>query len=357
MKTRLAVRDLREALGIVKPAVNPRAPFVTLDTEIGEGVMVATDNHEVQIRTQVKEAWVPKAKNAHSAVAVPYRFLAELVGRLEEGDVELVASDTNVQVASGATNMMLPLAVDGTVPNRREPEAEEVAIDVVDWEAIYRVAQHVSLDENRAILRSVFFQESSAAASDDARLAFYEVDTGINSLVPANMITKVKDEEVDVVHFIADDRAVKITVGSTTSWGSPVQGTPPPWQKVVPTTTTHRIVFDAEAFKDAINRVQITARNLATGGRAITLRPLDEESLTLESQPEAAEVFGDCSEVVGLVDGELPWPMAFNSRHLTEAIDVMDTDKFEVRLTDGPNKPVLIGDGKFSIVLMPLNVL
>jgi hypothetical protein len=56
MKTRLSTKALATALATVKNAVRPDAPFVTLDTAEGEGLMVAADNWDIQIRTQVREA-------------------------------------------------------------------------------------------------------------------------------------------------------------------------------------------------------------------------------------------------------------------------------------------------------------
>jgi DNA polymerase III sliding clamp (beta) subunit (PCNA family) len=165
VKARISVGDLREALGIVKPAVNPRAPFVTLDTRETEGIMVAADNHDVQIRTVVNEAWVPDADRG--VVAVPHRYLSELVSHLDGGDVEMVAKNV-LKVAAGATSMTLPLAPDGEVPDRREPQAAEIGIDVVDWEAIWRVAQHTSDDDNRPQLQSVFFEGDTVAATDSS---------------------------------------------------------------------------------------------------------------------------------------------------------------------------------------------
>jgi DNA polymerase III sliding clamp (beta) subunit (PCNA family) len=136
-----------------------------------------------------------------------------------------------------------------------------------------------------------------------------------------------------------------------------MQGEAPAWQRLVPDEMPNRVVFDAEALKDAVARVQITARQVFGGGRAITIEPLEDGSVTLRSQPEAAEVFGDCSEVVGLIDGGLPWPIGLNSRFLLEAIEVMDADKFEVELADAPTKPVRIAHSGFTIMLMPLKPL
>lgn len=353
MKVMLPTKRLAQALATVKPAIHPNRPFVVLDTTSAD-LLVAADNWDVQIRTQLDDVFTGKGNGG--VAAVPIRPLAELCSRLATDEVEMVRSGDVVEVRSGDTDMRLPVA-DFDLPQRKEPDADEVTVNAVDWEALWRVAQHASEDDNRPVLQTVFFQGDVAAATDAFRLAFYEVDTGIHSNVPANMITRVRDEDVDDVVFVADDQVIKITVGPTTAWGLPIAGDAPPWKGIVPDKAHGRMVFDAEALKDAISRVQITARDIHGGGRAIDLNPLEEGRVVVKSQPEAGDTFGECSEVIELIEGEMPWSMGFNSRFLTDAIETMDSDKFEVELGESAMKPIQTTHAGFSIVLMPLKPL
>jgi DNA polymerase III subunit beta len=344
MKLTLTQPDLNQALRSVSRAVgtgrnsHPVLAHVLLTTGNGN-LQVSAYDLDLGITTPVV-AVVDTA----GAITIPYRLLADIIGRLDSADVvTLAATGTEVTVTTLSGSYKLSGGPADDFPALPAVEVSESVC--VAFEPAVLVA--ASTDEAKQMLTGINVSITSGtitqAATDGHRLSMrsYATEAGDMAFtIPARAIRRI---EGNVLLAIDKHQAAMVTADGTTITSRLIDGTYPNVQQLIPTSYEHTLTCERKQLLHALERVAVI-------GDIIKLTAAKQLTITAETDA------GSGAESLAAT-GTLP-PCAFNASYLIDGLKGLPGDAVTIS-ANGPTTPVVLTptsiDG-VTYLVMPVQI-
>jgi len=321
----------------------------------------------------------------HGALTSPARVLTEVLANLPDKDDVAISVDKSHTVRIHCEYSRSDFKILG-LPAEDYPKLPEV-FDTVGFtvpqarlrDMIRQTLFAVSTDEARAILTGVLlvFEDNTIkfVATDTHRLAVKEtrVSEGRGgpqkAIVPARAMNELArlltDAEGDVHVTLSNNQIQFALPGESVIQivSRLIEGQFPNYQRVIPAGHQKRLTVEVDALLRAVRRASIVARENA---HRIVFRTIEDKLvLTAESQ-----IVGNVREEVEVEREGDDVEIAFNAKYLLDVLNVLDTEKLQLELSE-PLKPGVLRpvpsikdketsdpfvDDSYLCVLMPMQI-
>ncbi len=226
-------------------------------------------------------------------------------------------------------------------------------------------------DNSRPVLTGVHFGikglQLRLAAADGFRLAVHTMEledapAEREAIVPARALGELSrilaeiDEPVQM-RFNPVGTQVLFDLGHATLSATLLQGTFPNYDQLIPSSHATRTEIAVAEFMRETRIASIFARDGSGIVRLVATPGEDSAPGRLLITARAEELGNNEGELDAMVDGEEA-KIAFNSRYLTEVLQVIDADRVAVE-TSSPSSPGVlrpVGDDRYTHVVMPMFV-
>jgi DNA polymerase-3 subunit beta len=253
MKLITTQADLSHALRTIAPAISTSNSHPILSCCLiaaADGVMTVTGfNLDLGITVSV-----PAAVDTPGAVALPYRLLAGLVSRMDDGEPVTISGGA-VSASSGSYGLAVCEAADyPALPAVEAPGAE------LDLTAGVRACMAaVSTDSSKQILQGIHMAAGFMEATDGHRMMRVPVELpdGIDLVLPASTMKLLQDRTVTVA--AATGQAVIDAGDGITIYSRILDGKYPDVAALVPKSFEHAITLDRHRFTRCLERVALIA--------------------------------------------------------------------------------------------------
>lgn len=378
MKVQVLQENLQRGLGIVGRAVATRSTL-----PITSNVLMATDGGRLRLSATDLDisisTWIGAKIEDEGATTVPARLITDFVGQLPPATV-------SVEVPERTRQAKLECARTESTINTMDAEdfprvgsiddGPSIELDgAMLRRTIERVEFAAATDDSRPVITGVNIKAEESkltfAASDGFRLAVSDIELGssqtfpagdLNLIVPARALREVArligDGSAPVELRVNDKQTqVQFSLTDVVLVAQLIQGTFPNYNQLIPGEYNTATMVDVDDFTRGARIAAIFARD-GSGIVRLQVHPAgDGSSGKLVISARADEVGDNEGEIDVKVEGEQA-KIAFNSRYLTEVLQVLDADRVAVE-TSSPSSPGVlrpVGDDRYTHVVMPMFV-
>ncbi|MET3892812.1 DNA polymerase-3 subunit beta [Bosea sp. OAE506] len=370
MKLTISRDTLAPALAALSRIVERRNTIPILSNILlaakGEVLTLRATDLDIEARTTL-----PCTAEIEGALTLPAQTLTDIVGKLPAGaDITLATEGEKVILRSGRSRFQLHSLPESDFPDITAGEFshrfEMAAATLAEMIASTQFA--ISTEETRYYLNGIHLHTTEAdgapvlraVATDGHRLARLQMAAPEGAagmpgiIVPRKTVGELarmaKDAKGDLAVEISATK-IRITAGATTLTSKLIDGTFPDYQRVIPAGNDKRATVEAEAFRQAIDRVSTIS---SERGRAVKLS-LSDAGLTLSvSNPDS----GAATEELSPDYAGPPVEIGFNSRYLLDVLTVLGGDTVAMKLADAGSPAIFESrdNAPLLIVLMPMRV-
>lgn len=307
------------------------------------------------------------------AITLPAHTLSDIVRKLPaEAAIALepIGTQPSLALKSGRSRFTLQTLPESDFPDIADGEfACRFALSAKTLAEIVEVTSFaISTEETRYYLNGIHMHAMvvegatvlRAVATDGHKLSRLQLPAPAGAeAMPAVIIPrKTVAELAKIAKEAGGDLAIelsatkiRVTAGATTLTSKLIDGQFPDYQRVIPSGNDKVATLEAEAFKEAIDRVATIS---SERGRAVKLA-LTPGSLTLSvTNPDSGSA---TEELTPDYDG-LAIEIGFNARYLLDILGVLGGDSLQLKLSV-PGAPAILqrreGDS-LLVVLMPMRV-
>jgi DNA polymerase-3 subunit beta len=344
MKLTTCQSDLDHALRTIAPAVGVRSSHPILDCCLitaDAGAMTVTGfNLDLGITVTC-----PAAVETEGAVALPYRLLAGIVSRMDDGE-PITLSDGALSAASGSYGLAACDAAD--YPAMPVVEAASAELDLSTGIRACMVA--VSTDASKQLLTGIHLGTGHMEATDGHRLMRVPIDLpdGIDLILPAATMKLLQDRSVGIA--AASGQAVIDAGEGITIYSRILDGTYPDVAKLIPAEFKHTLELDRHRLVRALERVAIIAE---AHNSVIKLEAAKGKLLV------TAEADANNGREVLSYDGTATGSWAFNVHYLLDGLKAMRGHETVLLQANAATTPVVLtpaGDNAVTYLVMPVQI-
>ena len=367
--------NLSRGLSIVGKAVATRAAL-----PITQNVLISTDQSRLKLAATNLEiaisTWIGAQIDEEGATTLPARLLTDFVNSLPEERIdvrsvqqplgltlECARFSAKINGADAADFPPIP-AVDSGVAGKIEAQLLRDAIDQV----VFAAATEPSRPVLTGVLVEIKGDEITLAAADGFRLAVYKAKLteplaeDVSFIIPARSLQEVsrligpQTESVDFTITPSKSQAL-FRLEDVELVSQLIQGTFPNYSQLIPQKYESRAVVDLAEFGRATRTASIFARD-GSGIVRLQVNGKGEDSAGRLSISSKAEEVGDNEgEIDADVEGEAA-KIAFNSKYLSDVLDVLGSGKVALETTSPSSPGVLkpLDDDRYVHVVMPMFV-
>lgn len=366
--------NLSRGLSIVGRAVATRTTLpitlnVLLSTDQGRLKLSATDL-EVAIST-----WIGVQIEEEGAITVPARLLSEFVNSLPADRIDIESSNQPLGLSLKCARFEASVNGNAAEDFPPIPGVESGVIGKIEIEtlreAISKVVFAAATDDSRPVLTGVKVEmggdDFTFAAADGFRLAVYRgklaqsVPDDVEFIIPARALAEVNrlatGQSAPVEFTVTPSKSQALfRLDNVELVSQLVQGTFPNYSQLIPQEHQARVVVDQGQFLRATKTAAIFARD-GSGIIRLQVGGDGEGKLRISSRAEeVGENQGEIDATVEAAEGESK--IAFNSRYLSEVLDVMGSGEVALETTSPSSPGVLrqIGRDSYVHVVMPMFV-
>ena len=370
--------NLSRGLSVVQRAVATRTTL-----PITQNVMMSTDNSRLKLSATNLEiaisTWVGAQVEEEGSLTVPARLLTEFVNSLPAARIDVTSSAQPLSLGLSCARFEANINGQDAEDFPPIPTVDEGAVGRIDAsvmrDAISRVAFAAATDDSRPVLTGIKVEMSgdsfTFAAADGFRLAVYDgklsapISEDISFTVPARALQEVGrliSAQSDPVEFTVTPQKSQalFRLENVELVSQLVQGTFPNYRQLIPETYDTRVVVAHESFTQATRAASTFARD---GSGIVRLNVTAAENGTegkLAVSSRAEELGENVGEIDASVEGD-DAKIAFNSRFLSDVLDVLGDDEVALETTTpsspGVIKPASESEGyTYTHVVMPMFV-
>lgn len=253
MKLITTQADLSHALRTIAPAVSTgnSHPILSCCLIAANGGTMTVTGFNLDLGITVR---VPAAVDTAGAVALPYRLLAGLVSRMDDGE-PVTLLDGSVSASSGSYGLAACNAAD--YPDLPVVEASTAELDLtVGVRACMAAA---STDASKQILQGIHMAAGFMEATDGHRMMRVPValPDGIDLVLPAVTMKLLQDRTVTVA--ATTGQAVIDAGDGITIYSRILDGKYPDVAALIPKTFKHVLTLDRHRFTRCLERVALIA--------------------------------------------------------------------------------------------------
>lgn len=317
---------------------------------------------------------------------VPAQMLSDIVKKMPEGSqLKLEQSDDKrqliVKAGRSAFKMLSLPSEDYPQVDTATPYTVKTYVDAgILASLLKRVEFAISTEETRYYLNGVFTEYKvenkrpmlRMVATDGHRLAMAQCDAmeGIEDLgkikpgiiIPRKTVAiiikmledalgekKVEDKRFS---FQMSDTKVRLEWNDTTIWSKLIDGTFPPYERVIPQANNIAAVVGRHDLAEASELVTTIA---SERGRAVKLTFKEPGIIELEvNNPDT----GQANDELSCQYSGPEMAIGFNSRYLADAMKVIEGKSAVINLLDAGSPALIRGEGILDhlVVLMPMRI-
>jgi DNA polymerase-3 subunit beta len=346
MKLTTSQADLDHALRTIAPAVGVRSSHPILDccliAAAGGNVTITGYNLDLGITVTI-----PAAVDTAGTVALPYRLLAGLVSRIDDGEA--------VEIADGAVSApggSYGLAVSDAADYPAMPVIEAPSADLDITAGVRACLMAASTDASKQVLQGIHLAGGYMEATDGHRLIRLAVDLpdGINLTLPSSTMKLLQDRTVGIA--AADGQAVIDAGDGITIYSRILDGAYPDVAKLIPDSFQHAITLDRHRFARCLERVALIAEahnsvvNLLIGDKDTMVITADSDG---SNGTEAIKYDGKAGKLA----------LAFNVHYLLDGLKAFRSAETVTLSANGPTTPVVLTPSNASdqtYLIMPVQI-
>jgi DNA polymerase-3 subunit beta len=367
MKIKALQENLHQSLNYIQKAIPSKPPLPILSSVIftaKDGVcsIAATDLYfgvKAGLQAEVVE---------NGDVVIPGRQFREIIASLPPGPLELAYQDGTLTIKSENTKASLQCQNSEDFPPFPEVSGSEYSLSKEHLEKIERyISFSASADQARPVLTSVLFSFAKdglkVVSTDGFRLALMQlpdsqVQEAEQMLVPAKALSEVyriltQSEVADARFTVSEElKQVFFAIDGVEIYVRLIEGSFPPYEKIIPTGFVTEVIFDTEELISNIKRASIFSRDASNivkfgfqGGKT---------TLTAAS-PSLGQFVGELSQaVVTGSDAEI----AFNSKYLLDFLQSVTSPTMSFGMSDSL-KPAAFKTEElenYQYIVMPFKV-
>ena len=346
MKLTTSQADLDHALRTIAPAVGVRSSHPILDccliTAGGGNVTITGFNLDLGITVTI-----PAAVDTAGTVALPYRLLAGLVSRMDDGEAVEIA-DGAVSASGGSYSLAVSDAAD--YPAMPVVEAPSAYLDITA--GVRACLMAASTDASKQVLQGIHLAGGYMEATDGHRLIRLAVDLpdGINLTLPSSTMKLLQDRAVGIA--AAAGQAVIDAGDGITIYSRILDGTYPDVAKLIPDTFGTAITLDRHRFARCLERVALIAEahnsvvKLLIGDKGTMIISADSDG---SNGTEAIKYDGKAGKLA----------LAFNVHYLLDGLKAFRSAETVTLSANGPTTPVVLTPSNASdqtYLIMPVQI-
>ena len=346
MKLTTSQVDLDHALRTIAPAVGVRSSHPILDccliTAAGGNATITGFNLDLGITVTI-----PAAIDTAGTVALPYRLLAGLVSRMDDGEPVEIA-DGSVSASSGSYGLAASDAAD--YPAMPAVEAPSADLDLTA--GVRACLMAASSDASKAVLQGIHLAGGYMEATDGHRLVRLAVDLpdGINLTLPASTMKLLQDRTVGIA--AANGQAVIDAGDGITIYSRILDGTYPDVAKLIPATFEHVITLDRHRFARCLERVALIAE---AHNSVVKLLIGDKGTMVISAEADA----NNGTEAIKYDGKAGKLALAFNVHYLLDGLKAFRSAETVTLSANGPATPVVLTPSNASdqtYLIMPVQI-
>lgn len=344
MKLITTQADLSHALRTIAPAISTSNshPILSCCLVAASGGTMTVTGFNLDLGITVT---VPAAVDTPGTVALPYRLLAGLVSRMDDGE-PVTLSDGAVTASSGSYGLAVQDAADyPALPAVEAPGAE------LDLTAGVRACMAaVSTDASKQILQGIHLAAGFMESTDGHRLMRVPValPDGIDLVLPAATMKLLQDRTVTVA--AAKGQAVIDAGDGTVMYSRILDGTYPNVAALIPASFEHAMTMDRHRFTRCLERVALIAEahnnavKLTAKGGALTI---------------TAEADANNGKELITFEGSAFGSWAFNVHYLLDGLKAMRSAETVTLSANSATTPVVLTPTSMTeqtYLIMPIQI-
>ena len=332
------------------------------------GLVITATDLEVGLRLSVPQVEI----ESPGEVAIPADKISQIARACDDPTLTIESEEHTVHIRGAGSHFK----VFGYDPKEYPPvrDFSDATVDATIaagtlQSLISRTLFAAAVEHSRYAINGVLFERQGRkirlVATDGRRLAMTlgECNTGEGDrtcIVPSKalkLVGKLVDDPDATVRIAVEENQILLAVGDPQAEGDVavissnlVEGAFPPFEDVVPKEQDKKVTFDAAALGSAVRRAALLTNEESKGVRL----SFADQKLTLTSR---APEMGEATVEVDLDDyqGD-PLEIGFNPSFITDALNVINTDRVIIELK-AANKPGVLKTGNdFTYVLMPVSL-
>jgi DNA polymerase-3 subunit beta len=344
MKLITTQADLSYALRTIAPAISTSNshPILSCCLIAADGATMTVTGFNLELGITVS---VPAAIDTPGTVALPYRLLAGLVSRMDDGE-PVTLSDGAVSASSGSYGLAVGDATD--YPAMPVVEAPSAELDLTAGARACMIA--ASTDASKQILQGIHMAAGFMEATDGHRMMRVPVPLpdGIDLVLPASTMKLLQHRTVTVA--AATGQAVIDAGDGITIYSRILDGKYPDVAALVPASFEHAMTLDRHRFARCLERVALIAEAhnslvklvAAAGALAIT-----------------AEADANNGKELITYEGTATGTWAFNVHYLLDGLKAMRKAETVTLSANSATTPVVLRPAEqpaMTYLVMPVQV-
>jgi DNA polymerase III subunit beta len=304
-------------------------------------------------------------------ITAPAQVLFDVIRKLPDGaDILLEVRDGHLAISAGRSNYALPtLPASDFQTMAREDPGTRFAMPAAELRRLIDKTRFaISTEETRYYLNGIYLHHAKGAegpvlravATDGHRLALAETEApkgaaGLEGvIIPRKAVAEARrllDDAPETIEVGATDAKIVVRIGDAVLTSKLIDGSFPPYQRVIPKENPRRLVVNNEEFKKAVDRVSTVS---AERSRSVKMS-LGDNRLTLSvSHSDTGQ---GVEEVESFYTSD-PLEIGFNAKYLLDVSNQIESPEIIFEFNDAAS-PARVLDGEDAgaqYVLMPLRV-
>ena len=366
--------NLSRGLSVVGRAIAARTPL-----PITQNVLLSTDESRLKLSATNLEiaitTWIGAQIEEEGSITIPARLLSEFVNSLPAERIDISSTDQPIGLDLQCARFEAHINGTDSEDFPPIPSVESGVIGKIEPSALSNAITHVAFaaatEDSRPVLTGTKVELSGEkvtfAAADGFRLSVYRgnlaepISEDISFVIPARALQEVNrlvgHQETPVEFTVTPSKSQALfRLDDIEIVSQLIQGTFPNYEQLIPEDYGTRVVVMREEFLRATRTASIFARD---GSGIVRLQVSGDGEGKLSISSKAEELGNNQGDIDATVEGsEAEAKIAFNSKYLSEVLDVLDQDQVALE-TSTPSSPGvirLIDNDGFLHVVMPMFV-
>lgn len=343
MKFSCYKNDLTEALQFVirAVAVKPMTPILAGIYLKAEGSMLElqANNFSTGIITRI-----PVNTEVSGEVVVSGKRFQEFVKNMPDDTITFSDEGNSLMIESGGANVELLTMTASDFPKVKTPETENsfkirtTALRDLIRKTVFAVAK----DETRPVFTGCCFElkgdQISLVATNTHRLALAkeqlpEAYTDCTFVVPAETLRglMLRIDPKDVENYVTinySTRYLTFTFDNVFMTARLIEGQFPPYDRVIPPSSTTFVNVDTKEFKNAVEFVALMSKETEYN----TVKLIFGNG-GIEISSNSPEVGGAVKSVEAQIDGD-ELEISFNADYISDVLKILDVKQVNIALND-----------------------
>jgi DNA polymerase-3 subunit beta len=369
MKLQILQENLEKAVSLTSRFASSRAQLPILGNILfstkKSKIYISSTNLEISASVQVGAKIEEEGE-----ISIPAKVISELVANLPKETVILSAEKEQLKVSvSGFASTVLGMNSTDfpKIPNTVDKDRSIAFSQAEIIKALGQVLFAASTDETRPILTGVLFlfgkNSLSLVATDGFRLSRKTLSLKVGKIVTDNVVipkgvlselSRTTSEDEEILFGVQEkEKQVIFGMGNTVLTSRLLEGEYPDFDKIIPKSSSIKILLDKEEFMRAVKLASIFARESAN----IVKIKVFKDSINVSA--ESGTAGSQETKVDAKIDSaEKDFEIAFNCRFIEDFLHsvVGEEVKMEFSSISAPGVFTDTSDSSYLHLIMPVKV-